>query len=175
MTILRRIETVIAEEPVLIQAQALLLGPSAHQHIVLLAAREVEQRSAEGLLGHDAQVDLQPILHADAGLGRPHHQHLGHARHRAERIHGTRGIRRCGNEVDVADGLLAASKAAGGLDPGHGSRCAEMRHRRLGHRQRMVDAHAADGGLQELDAIAEVLDLLRAESCQTLEAVLDER
>ena len=175
LAVLRSIDAVIREQAVLIQPQAALLRATPQEDIVFLAAREVEQRRTEGLFRHDAKVDLESILHADAGLRLTGHQHLRHTRQGAEGLHRTRRIRCHGDEVDVADGLLAAPKAACELDPGHHARGAEVLHRGFGHRQRVIDPHTTDRGLQELDAVTEILDLLGSEARQAGETVLGER
>src|SRR6266404_3305523 len=127
-----------AKEAVLVEFPALLHGELAERDVVRLAAREVEERGAEALRGDDAQIDLEPVLELHAALGVAPAEDACHRRQLREA--GNRRLGRAGEgeQVGVADGLLAAADRARYLDARH------ARHARERRRQ-LVD-HGAHGG-----------------------------
>ena len=106
-----------AEDAVFVDLQAAVLGQPAEHDVVGLRAGEVLQRRAERLGRHDAEVELQaagqPGRHLRLRRGpspRP-----GRAKPARWSITAA-ASRGHGQEVQVADRLLAAAVAAGGLD-----------------------------------------------------------
>ena len=97
-----------------------------------LAAGEIQQGRAITLFRHHAQIHLQPTPKADAGFRVALRQHLQHVRVPYKSIrHGSTGTRRHKN-VQIADGVPAASITPGHHDAPHAGRLPQIRHQRIG-------------------------------------------
>src|SRR5205809_19492 len=116
-----------AKEAVLVQLPALLHGELAEHDVVRLAPREVEERGAEALLGDDAHIDLEPVLQLHAALRVALAEDARHRRQLREGGDRRFGRARKGEEVGVADGLLAAADRARDLDARHARHTRERR------------------------------------------------
>jgi hypothetical protein len=98
---------------------------------VVLAAREVLQRSAELRGDHDAEVDAV-ALRADAGLVRPGLDDLVGRVPRLEGLDDVVAVVAGDEDVDVADGGAPPTDGAGGVDARCGVDALEERDHPVG-------------------------------------------
>ena len=108
------------EDAVLVELEPLAAGEGANRDVVGLAAGEIVQGGAEALAGHHPQVHLQTAAEDRGRAGVALGTDLGHLVVVQEAPHGGRRVRGGDQDVQVADGLPAASVAAGdhhAIDP----------------------------------------------------------
>jgi hypothetical protein len=98
----------LIEHAVLADAQAATGGDLADPHVVVLGAGEVLQRRAEGPRLDDAQIDRQPVLVTDRGLGRPLRDDLHHRGQGGQRVDHAGRLGGRHQQVDVLDRLAEA-------------------------------------------------------------------
>ncbi len=108
-----------------------------------LGAGEVVQGGTETRLLHHAQIHLQPALQPDTGAGGALGQHQRHFVVTDKPIHDRCGISGGDQQIDVADGFLAAAVAAG--DDG-------MLHAR-NSREEFAQRFGVLGGDRQLEAL----------------------
>ena len=101
-------------DAVLVEGQALAVGEIAQADVVLLAAGEILEHGTDGLGFAGAQVDLDSWVDDDAGLAGAIDQHFLHLGQSSQAAAQFLALRRDGDQVHVADGLLPAAQAAGG-------------------------------------------------------------
>ena len=147
----------LPEDAVLGDLEALLDGHLPDPDVVLLRAREVLERRAEGRRLHHAQVHLDALAVPHRGLGRAPLEDLRHLGQPHEGVHHARGIGRGHEDVEVAHGLLAAAHRAGGLDPLDPADARERVRDLLGQGQRASQRHARLPSPHQRDALEEVL------------------
>ncbi len=87
---------------------------------MLLAAREVLERGAEGAFLHHPKVDLDPFLREHGGFRASVRQDLPDHRQAGERRHDLFRPRRRGHDVDVLDRFLPPAEGARHGDPSQG-------------------------------------------------------
>ena len=138
----------------------------AHRNVVLLGAGEVVEREVELLGRHDAQVRLQTVLEAHAGLRLAVGGDLLDARVGDEPVHDRLGFRRRHEEVEVADRLAGAAKRTGGLGERDLRQRAEAGEDRFGDGGRFVPAVPLAVGDTVLDALEDLLLGLGAEALE---------
>src|SRR5208283_2206580 len=102
----------VALQTVLVEQEATPLGNPPQMHIVRLRAGKIGQRRAETLWGHDAQIDLQTVFQHDGRFRPARPGYLGDTWKGDEMLRDRGGIRGRGNDIEVADRLAPAPKAA---------------------------------------------------------------
>src|SRR6185312_16627947 len=138
-----------AEHAVLGDPQPLLDRPAPQLDVVLLRAGEVDEGGAVAFRRHHAQVHLETRAEDDGALGIPGIEDLVHLRIAAEALHDRDGPRGDGEQVDVADRLLASAVAAGHLQALQLGRLPQIAEERLDE--------AFYGGQKEAAAVLPVL------------------
>src|SRR5690606_19356814 len=96
------------EEPVLVEMPASIERELPQLNVVLLGAREVEDRGSEAVLLHRPQVDLQALVEFNARLGLALAENGGDFVVAGERVGQLGGVVRNSDDVDVSHALLAA-------------------------------------------------------------------
>ena len=152
-----------AKEAVFVQLPALLHGQLAERDVVRLAPREVEERGAEALLGDDAHIDLEPVLQLHAALRVPLAEDARHRRQLREGGDRRLGRAREGEEIGVADGLLAAADRARDLDARHARHARERRRQLVDHGAHGGERRALPARLHEGERLQDLLLALLAE------------
>ena len=102
----------------LIEGEALVLRHAAKLDAFILGAGEIEQRRAEIVGRHNAQIDLQAARGDDAGLGVSFAKNFLHFRKRDESIGHFRPIRltfKRADQIDIPNGFAPAPQAPGYL------------------------------------------------------------
>ena len=121
-------ETAVAvEEPVLVQLEPGLDGDPPQLQVVRLAAGEIDQRGAEALGGHDAQVGVHPVREPHQRLALAARVDADDFRQVGERLGQRARIARRRQEVEITDALLAAPQRARDLDARDARDVAELR------------------------------------------------
>ncbi len=138
----------------------------AHGDVMLLGTRKVMEREIELLGRDDAEVGLEAVLEAHAGLRLAVGGDFLHARVGDEPVHDRLGFRRGHEEVEVTDRLAGAAERAGGFGERDLREGAESREDRFGDGGRFVPAVALAVGDAVLDALEDLLLRLRAEALE---------
>ncbi len=138
----------------------------AHGDVMLLGAREVMEREIELLGRNDAQVGLQAVLEAHAGLRLAMRGDFLDAGIGDEPIHDRLRLRRGHEEVEVAHGLAGATERTSGFGERDLGQCAQADENRLRDGGSFVPAVTLAVGDAVLDAFENLILRLGAEALE---------
>ena len=126
-------------KPVLGETQALASCSLAQRHVVRLRTGEVLQERAPLRRLDHPQIDLHPVVQHDRGLRVAKRRDVLHTRVLGKTLEERRRVVRGGNEIDVADRLLATTQRAGDLGRHTAGLGTQHRDERLGSLECVVE------------------------------------
>jgi hypothetical protein len=133
-----------AEQAVLGELQPLAQGHLADADVVLLGSGEVDERGAEAVGLHHAEVHLDALAVADRALGVALLKDLADVGQRGEGVHYRAGMIGGDQQVDVTDRLAAPADGAGQGNLLHVARAPQGLHQAAPDRQRARHVHQRD-------------------------------
>src|SRR5262249_13587026 len=152
--------------------QAEVARPSSQPDVVRLRPGEVVEGRGVVLVGEDAQVHLESVLHADRALALALPEHLPDPGLPGEDGQDRLGDGGRGDDVHIGDELAPAADAAGELGTRHARGGANLGEQRPGDGEDIAQAATGMGRPELLDAGEDLLLASLSEALEPADAVL---